>query len=159
MLVAERALTHVGELDGTLGAGVHEPVAAHGVELCSRDNFCQLFHVRRLNVHDVEALVLDVQVPEIYAQIITADEGLSVTVDRYAVDMISMGISICPARHGCNHSVVMGKPGKLQVACRLELGVRCRTRSSPAAGHVCWCEVVREVILSYDLERLLKDLP
>jgi hypothetical protein len=81
VLVTERTLAHVGELDGALGAGVHEPVAAHGVEFRGRDNLCKLFHVRRLNVHDVEALVLDVQVPEVYAQVVTADEGLPIAVD------------------------------------------------------------------------------
>ena len=63
MLVAQRALAHIGQLNRALGACVHEPIAALRMELSSRNHLCQLLHVSRFDVHDVEALVLDVEVP------------------------------------------------------------------------------------------------
>ena len=45
------------------------------MELSGRDDLGQLFHVSRLDVDDVEALVLNVQVPEVYTQIIAAGPG------------------------------------------------------------------------------------
>jgi hypothetical protein len=35
------------------------------VEFGSSDDLCKLFHVRRLDVHDIEALILDIQVPQV----------------------------------------------------------------------------------------------
>ncbi len=139
MLVAQRAFAHIGELDRSLGAGIHEPVATLGVELSGRDHFCQLLHVGGLYVDNVEALVLDVEVPEIYAQIVTADEGLAVAVYRNAVDVVGMGIGICPPRHGGDDCIVVGQPGKLQVVGVSELRSRGRPGSSSSAGYVCWC--------------------
>lgn len=60
MLIAESALSHIGELDRALGAGVHEPVTAGGMELGGGDDLGQLLHVCRLNIDNVEALVLDI---------------------------------------------------------------------------------------------------
>ena len=65
VLVTKGPLAHIGKLDGTLGARVHEPVAAHGMKLGSGDHFGQFFHVCRLDIHNVEALVLDVEVPQV----------------------------------------------------------------------------------------------
>jgi hypothetical protein len=50
------------------------------VELCRCDDLCELLHVRRLDVDDVEALILDVQVPQVYPKIIAGDERLAVAV-------------------------------------------------------------------------------
>lgn len=81
MLIAQRAFSHVGELDSTLRAGVHEPVAALRVELGRSDDLCQLLHIGRFDINDVEALILDIQVPKIYSQVIAADECFSIAVD------------------------------------------------------------------------------
>ena len=159
MLIAQGALPHVGQLDGSLGASVHEPVAAHGVELGGRDDLGQLLHVRRLDVDNVEALVLDVEVPQVDAQIVTADECLSVAVHGDAVDVVGVGISICTPRHGGHHGIVMGQPGKLQVAGIAELCTRDRAWGAASTGNVCRSQVVREIVLGHDLERLLKHLP
>lgn len=53
MLVAQRLLTHVGELDRSLRTRVAEEVAGNGVELGGGDDFCQLLHVDGLDVEDV----------------------------------------------------------------------------------------------------------
>lgn len=109
VLVAKGALAHVGEFDSTLGARVHEPVTARGVKLGSGDDLGQLFHVRGLNVHDVEALVLDIQVPQVNTKVVAADECLSVAVNGYAVDVVGVGVGIGLPRHSCDYGVVVGE--------------------------------------------------
>lgn len=81
MAITKCAFSHVCELDGALGAGVHEPVATLWVELGGRDDLGQLLHIGGLDINDIEALILYVQVPEVDAQIIAADVRLSITVD------------------------------------------------------------------------------
>ena len=67
VLIAECALTHVRQLDGTFRACVHKPITALRVELSSGDDFGQFLHVCRLDINNVEALVLDIEVPQIDA--------------------------------------------------------------------------------------------
>ena len=67
MTIAESAFSHVRQLDRPLGARVHEPIAALRVEFRSRNDLRELFHVRWFDIHDIEALILNVQVPEIYS--------------------------------------------------------------------------------------------
>lgn len=121
MLIAQCALAHVCKLDGALGARVHEPVAAEGVELGSSDHFGQLLHIGRLDIHNVEALILNVQVPQVDAQIVAADEGLTVTVDGDAVDVVGMCVGVGAAGHGGDDGVVMGEAREFEIASVLEL--------------------------------------
>jgi hypothetical protein len=74
------------------------------------DHLGQLFHVCRLNIDYVEALILDVEVPKVDAKIVAADEGLAITVDRYAIDVVCVGIRICPPGDSSNDGVMMGHP-------------------------------------------------
>ena len=108
MLVAQGALAHIRELDGTLGASIHKPVATQRVEFRGSYDFRQLFHVSRFDVHYVETLVLNVQVPKVDPQIVAADKGLAIAVDGDAVDMIGVSVCVRSARHSGNDSVVMG---------------------------------------------------
>jgi hypothetical protein len=114
VLVAQGALAHVGELDGALGAGVHEPVAADGVELGGGDDLGQLLHVGGLDVDDVEGLVLDVEIPEVDAQVVGADKGLAVAVDGDAVDVVGVGVGVGAAGHGGDDGVVVGHARELE---------------------------------------------
>ena len=159
MLITQGALPHVGQLDGPLGAGVHEPVAAHGVELCGGDDLGQLLHVRRLDVDNVEALVLDVEVPEVDTQVVTADECLPVTVHRDAVDVVGVCVGIRPPRDGGHHGIVVSQPGELQVTGIAKLCAWDGARGTTSAGYVCRRQVVGKVVLRHDLERLLEHLP
>jgi hypothetical protein len=113
MLVAQGTLTHVGQLDGALGTRIHEPIAANGMELSRCDDLCELLHVGWLDVDNIEALVLDVEIPQIDAQIIAADECLPIAVDRYAVDMVGVCIRIRLSGYCRNDSVVMCEPWEL----------------------------------------------
>lgn len=63
MRIAKRTLTHIGKLNRALAAGIHKPVTALRMEFCSSDNLSQFFHVSRLYINNVEALVLNVEVP------------------------------------------------------------------------------------------------
>lgn len=114
MFVTESALPHIGQLDGTLGAGVHEPVTADRVELSRCDDFCQLLHIRRFDIHNIEALVLDVEVPQVDSEIVAADKGLAVTVHGDAIYMVSVSIGVGPPRDSCNNCVVVCQTRQLE---------------------------------------------
>ena len=109
MLIAQSTFTHICQLNCALRAGVHEPVAADGVELCCGNDLCEFLHVGRLDVDNVEALILDVQVPQVDPQIITADEGLSVTVHRYAVDVVCVCVGVRLPRYGSDDGIVVSE--------------------------------------------------
>ncbi len=65
VLIAQSTFTHIGKLYGALRAGIHKPIAALRMKLRSGDNLSQLFHICRLDVHYIKALILDVEVPEV----------------------------------------------------------------------------------------------
>jgi len=82
------------------------------VELGGRDDFGELLHVGWFDVNNIEALVLDVQVPQVDSQVVAGNESLSVRVYGYAVDMVSMSISIGPPRNCSNNCIVMCETGQ-----------------------------------------------
>ena len=47
-------LSHVAESDGALAGAVHEEITLLWVKLGGGDDLCELLHVGRLDVHDVE---------------------------------------------------------------------------------------------------------
>ena len=63
VLIAQSILSHIGQLYGTLRARIHEPVAALRMKFSSGNDFSQLLHVCWLYVDNVEALILNVEVP------------------------------------------------------------------------------------------------
>jgi hypothetical protein len=109
MLVAECALSHVSKLNGSFGAGVHKPIAACRVELGSSDDLSELFHVRWFDIDNVEALVLNVEIPEVNPEVVGADKRLAIAIDGDAIDMIGVGICVGFAGNGCDNGIVMGK--------------------------------------------------
>lgn len=120
MFVTERSLAHVGKLDGTLGAGVHELVAADGVEFSRGDNLSQLLHICGLDIHNVEALVLDVEVPQVHSQIVTADKGFAITVHGDAIYMVRVSICVSSPWDSSDHGIMVCQSGQLQGRCVLE---------------------------------------
>jgi hypothetical protein len=146
--ITQSTFSHIGELDGAFGAGVHEPITTLGMELGGGDDFGQFLHIGGFDVDNVKALVLDVEVPQIYPQIITRDEGLAITVDGDAVYMVGMCVGVGSARDGGNYSVVMGHTRQLELRSILEFG---RARDTPSAG-AGWGDFMRQVVLSDDLE-------
>lgn len=114
------------------------------MKLGRSDDFGQLFHIRWFDIHDVEALVLYVEIPEIDAEIVTAYEGLSITVDRDAVDVVRMGVCVGASRYSGHDSIVMGQARKLQILGILEVGEAWTgTRGSASRTQsIAGCEVV-----------------
>jgi hypothetical protein len=121
MLVAECALSHVGQLNCSLRAGIHEPITAERVEFSGCYDLGQLLHVGGLDVDNIEALVLYVEVPEIYAEVVAADERLTITVHRDAVDVVGVGIRISAAGDSSNDSVVVCQTGELEIRRGLDM--------------------------------------
>lgn len=60
VLVAEGGLPHVAQLDRALARAVHEQVAVLWMELGGRDHLGQLFHVGRLDIHNICDLSLSI---------------------------------------------------------------------------------------------------
>lgn len=85
------------------------------MEFRSRDDLGQLLHISGFDIDNVEALILNIQVPEVDAQIITAYVGLSIAVDRNAVDVVGVGVGIRPPRYCSDHGIMMCEAGQLQI--------------------------------------------
>ena len=108
MLIAQRLRSHIRQLDGAFGTGVHKPVAADGMKLSSCYDLSQLLHIRGFDVNNIEAFILYVEIPEIYSQIITAYECFSVAVHRDAIDVVGMRIGVRLSRDSRNNGVMVG---------------------------------------------------
>ena len=158
MLIAKSALAHIRQLDRTLGAGIHEPVTADWVEFSSGDHLGEFFHVGGLDIDDVEALVLDIEVPQVDAEIVTADESFPVAVDGDAVDVIGVGIGVGSAGDGGHNSVVVCKAGHLEGSGILESSPG-RPRKASATHRTGWSQLIRQIVLRHHLEGLVEHLP
>ena len=158
VLIAQGTFSHVGQLDDSLGAGIHEPIATDGMKLGRRDHLGQLLHVGGLDVDDIEALVLNLQVPEIDPQIVGAEKGLAIAVDGDAVDMIGVRVGVSLARDGRHHRIVMGQSRHLQRGGVGEAQVRLRSWGSSSDG-TPRRQVARQVVLRHDPQHLLVHLP
>ena len=114
VFITQCSLAHVGQLDGALGASVHKPVAAGGVEFGGGDDFGEFLHICGFDVDNVKALILNIKVPKVDTKIIAAYEGFSVTVNGDAVDMVCMGVGICPSGHSSHDGIMVCHAGELQ---------------------------------------------
>lgn len=121
MLVAQRTLAHVRQFDSTLRTCVHEPIATLGMEFGGSDDLGQLLHIRWLDIDDIEALILNVEIPQVNPEVITADKRLAITINRDAVDVIGVGISIRASRDCSYNGIVVRQAWKLEIASVLEM--------------------------------------
>lgn len=121
------------------------------------DDFGEFFHVGGFDVNNVETLVLNVEIPQVDAEIITADEGLAVTVDGDAVDVISVCVCICSSRHSSYDSIMVGHSGEFEFRGILES--ICWSWSTTSAGWIGRGQFMGEIVLGHDFEGLFKDLP
>lgn len=115
MLIAKGTFTHIGQFDGSLGAGIHEPVATLWMEFGSSNDFGQFLHVCRFYVNDIEGLILNVEIPEIDPEIVTADKSFTVAVDRDTIDVISMSICVGSSRNRGDDGIMMGHSRELEL--------------------------------------------
>lgn len=160
MLIAQSTLSHISQLNGSFGTRIHEPVATQRVEFGSCNNFREFFHVGRLDVNNIEALILCVEIPQIDTQIIAADESLSIAVYRDAVDVIRVGIGICASRDSSNYRIMVCEARELQVGCVPEALSCCeRSRGTAAATGIAWGKVLRQVVLRNNFQGLFENLP
>lgn len=58
-----------------------------------------------------ETLIADVQVPQIYPEIVGRHVGLPITVDADRIDVVGVGVGVHLPRDGCYDVVVEGHPG------------------------------------------------
>ncbi len=79
------------------------------MELGGSYDLCELFHVCRFDVDDVEALILNVEIPEVDSKIVTADECLAIAVHGDAVDVVCMGVCVSLSWNGGDDRVVVCK--------------------------------------------------
>jgi len=142
VLVAQSTFTHIRQLNCTLRACIHEPVAALWMELGSCYNFCELFHVCWLDINNVEALILNVQVPEIDSKIVTANESLSVTIDGYAINVISVRICVRLARYSGNDSIMVSQSWELEVGSGSEMYIGISHRTACTCDTPTRCELM-----------------
>lgn len=70
-----------------------------------------------------------------------------------------MGIRVCTTRNGGDDSIVVGETGQLEIRGISEMAWRERASRATTTCNVPWGNIMGEVVLSYNLERLLKDFP
>jgi len=109
MLITKSTFPHICKLYGAFRTRVHEPVAALWVKFRCRNHLCELLHISWLYVDDIETLVLNIQIPKVYPQIVTADKGLSITINRNTVNMVSMSIGVGTPGYCSDNSIMMCK--------------------------------------------------
>lgn len=129
------------------------------MELGSCDDLGQLLHIGGLYINDIEALILDVQIPEVDAQIVAADVRLAVAVDGDAVDVVGMGISIGPSGDGSDNGIVVRQSREPQVGRILEMCCWRWAGSTSSTSNIGGGYIMGEIVLGNNLERLFKDLP
>ena len=129
------------------------------MEFSGSNDFGELFHVGRFDIDNVKALVLDIEVPKVDTKIITAYEGLSVAVDGDTVDVVCMGVGVCPSGNGGHDGIMVGHPGELQQGRVFEGRTGRGSRDTAAANGSRGRELVGQVVLGDDLERLIEDFP
>lgn len=112
------------------------------MKFSSCDDLRKLLHVGRLDIDNVEALVLDVEVPKVDSQIIATDERLSIAIDRYAVDVVGMCVRIRLSRYCSNNCVVVCKPWELQVGGAAELCIRVPDGTASTSNPTSRCQLV-----------------
>jgi hypothetical protein len=115
-----------------------------GVELGGRDDFGELLHVDGLDVDNVEALVADVEVPQVDPEVVGGYVGLAVRVYGDRVDVVGMGVGVHFARNRRGDRVVRRHAREPQL----------RLQPPDAAS-----EVLAVVVLGNDLDLLVEHLP
>jgi hypothetical protein len=121
------------------------------MEFRSSYNFRQLFHVCWLDVYNVEALILDVQIPKIDSKVITANESLAIAIDRNTVDVISMSICIGFARYGSHNRIMVSETREFEIGCCPEMHVWVSHWTASARNTSSRSLFMRQIVLSDDL--------
>lgn len=130
------------------------------MELGGSDHLSQLLHIGGFDVNNVEALILNIEVPEVDAQIVTANEGFAITVHGYAVDVVRVGICIGSSGDGGDNSIVVCEARQFEVGRISELLGRGESSKATASAHrTARRYIVGKIVLCHHLQRLFKNLP
>lgn len=141
MLIAQRPLAHICKFNRSLRAGVHKPIAAGGVEFGGGDDFRELFHIRGFYIDNVEALVLNVEIPQINPKVVTADERLPIAIHGDAVYVVCVGVGIRLSGYSGHDGIMMCHSGKLQHRGILERRAR-GPRGTSSTNRTGWSKLV-----------------
>lgn len=93
------------------------------MELCGGNDLGQLLHVGRLDINNIETLILDVEIPQVDAQVVTADVCFAIAVHRNAIDVVSVGVGIHTTRYSGDDCVVVCHAGEAEVGGAAEVFV------------------------------------
>lgn len=77
-----------------------------------------------LDVNDLEALVVNIQIPEIDSKIITTDEKLSIAIDGDTVEIIRVSVDITLPGSCCRHNFVVYETRDFELCSCLEMHIR-----------------------------------
>ena len=92
--VAHGVLAQICQTNRPLTRRVRQIVAIFRMKFGARDDFAQVFHVGRLYVHNVETLLIALEMPHVDSQIIRTDEGFPVAVHAQRVDVIRVRVGV-----------------------------------------------------------------
>ena len=120
------------------------------MKFSSCDDFCELLHVRRFDVHNIKTLILDIKVPKVDPEIVAAYERFPVAIDGNAVNVVRMRVGVGPPRHGRHNGIMMRHSWELQHGWILE---RYTGRTgSPSTTDTRRGQLAREVVLCNNLQ-------
>jgi len=128
------------------------------MKLGGRDDLGQLLHVCGLDVDNVEALVLYVEMPQVDPKIVAADEGFTVAVHRDAVDVVRVGVGVRLSGNRRDDRVMVGQARQLQVGGFSEMDMRV-SDGAAADDASTRGQLMRQVVLRDDFEGLFVHLP
>lgn len=130
------------------------------MELSSSDNLSQLFHIGGFDINYVEALILNIEVPKVDSQIVTANESFAIAVDGYAVDVVRMGVCIGSSRDSGNNGIMVCEARQFEIRRIPELLGRGKSSKAAASAYrTAGRYIVRKIVLSHHFKRLLENLP
>ena len=102
------------------------------------------------SIHDIKALVLDIQVPQVYPQVIRTNKSLPVRVNTDAVDVVGMRICIRPSRHSSHNRIMVRQSWELEVIRTVKVDIILRANCTTATCSCSRSKIVREIVLSND---------
>jgi len=99
---------------------------------------------------DTEALIADPKVPEVNSEVISRDKGLSITIDRYGVYMVGVGVGVHSFGNMSKDPLLGHKFGELQLSLRRVWRGHCSQLFlidfPEFDGLICWRMSVQSIV-------------
>lgn len=157
MLIAKCSFPHIGKLDSALRASVHEPVTADWMKLGRCDYLREFFHVGRFDIHNVEALVLNVEIPQVDSEVITANESFAIAVHGDTIYMVCVGVGVRSPWNSSHNGVMVCQAGKFESRRIFESAERWSGHATTHGGRRG--QFMGQIVLSDQFQGLVKHLP